>query len=178
MYGKRNPESLLKAVEELVREGAVDVNKICLRFVGRFGAEVHQMFQNDILKNCIDVHPYLPHSESIKLLLQSDVLLMIVDEFEGNEEIVPGKVFEYLGAHRPILTIAPEGAVAELIRETASGQVAHHHDIPKLKNIFLEYYTNFVYNKTDFEQYLDKVKQYERREITKRLAGLLDEITM
>lgn len=178
MYGKRNPESLLKAVEELVHEGAVDVDRICLRFVGRFGAEVQRMFQSDILKNCIDVRPYLPHSESIKLLLQSDALLMIVDEFTGNEEIVPGKVFEYLGAHRPILTIAPEGAVTDLMRETASGQVAYHHDIPKVKNIFLEFYTNFLYHKTDFKQHLDRVKQYERREIAKQLARLLDEVTM
>jgi glycosyltransferase involved in cell wall biosynthesis len=40
MYGKRNPENLLKALEELVKEGKVDKNRICLRFAGRFGNEV------------------------------------------------------------------------------------------------------------------------------------------
>jgi glycosyltransferase involved in cell wall biosynthesis len=177
MYGKRNPGTFLNAVAELVSEGTVDVNKICLRFAGRFGTEVHKMFENDLLKDCIEVHSYLPHSESIRLLLQSDALLMIVDEYVGNEEIVPGKVFEYLGAHRPIITIAPEGAVAELIRETSSGSVARHYDLNQVRNIFLEYYTNFLYNETAFWQDLEKVKLYERREITRQLAGLLDEVT-
>jgi hypothetical protein len=177
MYGKRNPETFLKAVEELVTESKVDVNKIHLRFAGRFGNEVLEMFKNEILQNSIEVIHYVPHSESIKLLLQSEALLMIVDDFKDNEEIVPGKVFEYIGSKRPIITLAPEGAVAKIIRDTECGMVSHSKDIETIKKIFLCYYTKFLNNDFNVIVNEDKIKLFERREITKKLAQIFDSLT-
>ena len=177
MYGKRNPETFLKAVEELVSESKVDINKIHLRFVGRFGKEVLEMFENKTLKNSIEVIHYLPHSESIKLLLQSEALLMIVDDFKDNEEIVPGKVFEYIGSKKPIITLAPEGAVAKIIRDTECGMVSNSKDIETIKKIFLYYYTKFLNNDLNIIVNEDKIKLFERREITKNLAQIFDNLT-
>lgn len=177
MYGRRNPETFLGAVEQLVREGSVDPGKIQLRFAGRFGGEVHAMLQGSSLRQAIEVLPYLPHAESIQELLNADALLMIVDEAEGSEGIVPGKVFEYLGARRPILTLAPEGAVAGLIRSTRSGFVAHNRDIPAIKAAFLECYRNFLYDKPAFAPDAELLMKFERKDITRRLAGLLDSVT-
>jgi hypothetical protein len=120
---------------------------------------------------------YLPHAESIKELLRSDALLLIVDDADGSEEIVPGKVYEYIGARRPVIALAPEGAVAELIRETRSGFVAAGNDVPKIKLAFLEYYGKFPYDSPAIEQDLRAVQKYERREITRHLASLLDAVT-
>lgn len=176
MYGKRNPETFLKAVEELVKEGKVDINKIKLRFVGRFGNEVLEMFKNDTLKNSIEVINYLPHSESVKLLLKSEALLMIVDDYTGNEEIVPGKVFEYIGSKRPIITLAPQGAVANIIQETECGRVANSKDISGIKSIFLEYYNKYIDNNFTSEVNEDKIKKYERKELTRKLAELFNSV--
>ena len=47
--------------------------------------------------------------------------------------VLSGKVFEYLAAERPILAaVPPEGAAAELIRETGAGAVAAPDDVPAL----------------------------------------------
>ena len=177
MYGKRNPETFLQAIEELIKESKVDANKIHLRFVGRFGNEVLKMFKNEILKNSIVVLPYLPHSESIKLLLQSEALLMVVDDFKGNEEIVPGKLFEYIGSKRPVITLAPEGAVTKIIRDTECGMVSNSKDIEGIKKIFLFYYTKFLNNDFNLVVNENKIKKFERREITKQLAQIFDNLT-
>jgi hypothetical protein len=176
MYGKRNPQVFIKAVEELVNENKIDKNKICLRFVGRFGNEVLQMFENPALKNSFEIINYLPHGESIKLLLQSEALLMIVDDFAGNEEIVPGKVFEYMGAKRPIMTIAPPGAVTKIISETNSGLSAKSNEPEKIKEIFLTYYTDFFNNKLEISHNENEIKKYERKEVTRELAEIFDSI--
>ena len=48
--------------------------------------------------------------------------------------MLSGKVFEYLAAERPILAaVPPEGAAAELIRDTGAGVVAAPDDVPALK---------------------------------------------
>jgi glycosyltransferase involved in cell wall biosynthesis len=174
MYGRRNPETFLRAVDELVAEGKVDPRKILLKFIGRFGAEVKAMVDRAGVRSSTEIVPYAPHRESIKELLQADCLLLIVDESKESAEIVPGKVFEYLGARRPILALAQEGAIAELIRETRSGVVVPNQDLASIKRAFIENYENFLYHKKTIEFDSEKIRQYDRREITRRLAGLLD----
>ena len=176
MYGKRNPASLFTALEELIRERSIDPQKICFRFVGRFGSEVHEMFRRASFHSSIEVVPYRPHAESIAELLRADALLLVVDEADGSDEIVPGKIFEYLGAARPILALAPRGAVADLLSETGSGFIAANEDIPAIKKAFLECFAKYGYHSQRFRQNEDAVKKYERREITGRLAGLLDRV--
>jgi glycosyltransferase involved in cell wall biosynthesis len=177
MYGKRNPKTFLEAVEGLVSDGKVDPEKIWLRFIGRFGSEVREMLEQSSIHDSIEVVSYLPHSESVEALLRSDALLLIVDEADGSDEIVPGKVFEYIGARRPIIALAPEGAIAGLMRETRSGLVAPNQDIPAIQAAFIECYDNFLYHNQKFEQDREAVKRYDRREITRQLAALLDALS-
>ena len=174
MYGRRNPATFLRALEELVQEGKVNERNIQLKFVGRFGAEVKSMLNATTLRNAIEVVPYVTHSESIQYLLKADCLLLIVDESKESSEIVPGKIFEYLGAYRPILALAEKGAIAEILEETKSGKAIPNQDIDAIKRTFVECYENFIYHKKNFSPDGEKIKQYERREITRRLAGLLD----
>ena len=177
LYGKRNPQTLLTAVEQLVRERSVDPEKILIQLIGRQGSEVREMVERSTINASVRLVPYLPHGESIRELLRSDALLLIVDEADGSDEIVPGKVFEYLGARRPIITLAPPGAVSALITETRSGLVAHNRDIPGIKAAFLETYNAFQYHKPAAAQNEGAVRKYERREITRHLAALLNAAT-
>ena len=103
MYGVRNPKTFLQAVANLIKAKKIDPAKISVKFIGRFGSEVVEMFHEATVAGCIETLPYLPHSESIEYLMRSDALLLVVDEYAGGEEIVPGKVFEYIGARsRPV----------------------------------------------------------------------------
>jgi glycosyltransferase involved in cell wall biosynthesis len=48
--------------------------------------------------------------------------------------VLSGKVFEYLAAGRPILAaVPPDGAAAELIRETGAGEVVAPDDVDGLR---------------------------------------------
>ena len=125
----------------------------------------------------IVVHEYMAHAASVRHLFQSDALLMVVDDFKGNEEIVPGKVYEYIGSGRPVITLAPEGAVTRVIEETASGRCARSQDIDGIADIFLDFYRQWDAGTLGTGQKRADVAQFERREVTRRLAALLDEIT-
>ncbi|MEK7670201.1 MAG: hypothetical protein AAB330_03065, partial [Bacteroidota bacterium] len=59
MYGKRNPQTFLRAVEELVREKKIDLKKITLKFIGRFGSEVQSMFERTSIRHAIETVPYM-----------------------------------------------------------------------------------------------------------------------
>ncbi len=177
MYGKRNPETFFAAVASLVEAGSVDPKKIRLQFIGRFGAEVREMFLHPLLRESIVVHEYMPHAESVRHLFQSDALLMVVDDFQGNEEIVPGKVYEYMGSGRPVITLAPVGAVTKVVEETRSGRCARSNDIPGIADIVLDMYRQWQDGRLGSDQRRELVRQFERREVTRHLASLLDELT-
>ncbi len=177
MYGKRNPKAFLEGVRTAIKSGKVSLDDIQLQFVGRFGDEVMQMLRDPVLAPAISILGYLPHSESIQRLLTSDALLMVVDDYPGNEEIVPGKVFEYIGSHKPIIALAPEGAVSGIIRETRSGIVCSSHDHTCIASAFLTLFNRWKRGERLVEPDENAIRQYERREITKRLSTILDEIT-
>jgi hypothetical protein len=175
LYGRRNPEAFFKAIEILINNGKVNPDLLHLRFVGRFGAEVEEMFNNSSFRNSIETISYVPHEESIKHLLTSDALLLIVDESKESKEIVPGKVYEYIGVKKPILAIAPHGsAIEELMIETESGRIAHQSEIEKIAEIIEFYYLNWNNSDTNYNPKIDKINKYERRESAKMLAHLLD----
>jgi glycosyltransferase involved in cell wall biosynthesis len=175
MYGRRNPSSLFAALELLASKNLIDPKSIHLRFIGRFGNEVHDMFNATTFKSSIEVIGYVPHEKSISYLLVSHALLLIVDEAKESEEIVPGKVYEYIGSMKPVIAIAPaKGAIADLMHETQAGGIAHQSDIEGIANIILKMYQAFQEGKQIAHPNVDAIKRYERRESTRTLARLLD----
>jgi len=177
MYGRRNPYSLLIAIENLLSQHKISVNDFRLKFIGRFGNEVLDMFNNCSFRQNIEIIGYIPHKESIAHLMASDALLLVVDESKESEEIVPGKVYEYIGVHRPILAIAPiNGAIARLIYETNSGKVAHQTEINTISDIFLEYINLWKSNSAIIRPNLEVIQQFERKNAAKKLAELLNSI--
>ncbi len=175
MYGRRNPKSLFDALEILFAKGTIKPSQCIFRFIGRFGTEVEEMFSEVSFKESLEIYGYMSHEKSIEYLFKSDVLLLIVDESKESAEIVPGKVYEYLGVMKPILAIAPhEGAIASLIRQTGAGDIAHQTEVQRLVEIIEEYYE--LWQKGTLSQKAGKrevIQQYERKESTKKLATLL-----
>lgn len=174
MYGKRNPQTFLRAVEAAVAAGEVDASKILLKFIGRFGGDVKEMLRTSSLAAQIEQVEYVPHEESVTQLLVADQLLLVVDESKDSRAIVPGKVFEYLGAHRPILALADrDGAAAAIVRNTNAGVVVPNQDVDGIRRAFVECYRNYVYHTPGPTPNADAIRMYERREVTRRLAELL-----
>ncbi len=177
MYGRRNPKSFLEAVELLLQKKLIEIEKVKLRFVGRFGAEVEEMFENTTFQNSIEKISYCHHSESIKHLLSSDALLLIVDESKESEEIVPGKVYEYLGVGKPIIAIAPKkSAISKLINETKAGEIAHQTEIEKIADIILKYYIAWKEKKQVIFPNTELINSFERRNAASQLADILEEL--
>ena len=177
MYGRRNPKSFLEAVELLLQKKQINKEKIKLRFVGRFGAEVEEMFQSVTFPNSIEKISYCPHSESIRHLLTSDALLLIVDESKESEEIVPGKVYEYLGVGKPVIAIAPKkSAIAKLINETKAGEIAHQTEIEKIADIILKYFNAWKEKTQVIFPNSELINSFERRNAASQLADILEEL--
>jgi glycosyltransferase involved in cell wall biosynthesis len=177
MYGVRNPGTFLEAVARLLGGGRVSPGELLVRFVGRFGDEVRAMFRRPELEGVVEEVGHRPHAESVRYTLGADVLLLVVDDVAGSEGIVPGKVFEYIGARRPILAVAPEGDVADLIRRTGAGVVVDRNDV----NGMAEALARWIEERratggVAFPGREDEVNRLSRRGRTEQLARVFDEV--
>jgi glycosyltransferase involved in cell wall biosynthesis len=180
LYGPRNPASFLKAIEQLLEKKQLDPQKVKLRFVGRFGAEIHAMLDKPTVASMVEKIEYVPHAKAVELLLDSDALLLIVDDVPSVAQIVPGKVYEYLGAMRPLIAIAPpQGAIGDLLRETRGGEAIAQSDIDGQARIIKTLYDSWLDPQAPkiYDMQPSIISRYERREAARSLAQLLDKVS-
>jgi len=101
---------------------------ILLRFVGRISAGIKEKIVSTPNVE-VELYDYVPHLESVKFLLQSDALLLIIPKIENNKGILTGKLFEYLGSGIMIIGIGPADSDAgKIIRECSSGEMFEYDD--------------------------------------------------
>ncbi len=127
-FGKRDPKPFLEALAS----SGVDA---VVRFVGGLASADLEWANQRGLGDRIEVIPYVPRRRSLELQRDSEALLLLIPEAGGRGRgVLSGKVFEYLAAERPILAVVPpDGAAAELLRETGAGVVVAPDDIAGMR---------------------------------------------
>ncbi|HEX8327594.1 MAG TPA: glycosyltransferase family 4 protein [Hymenobacter sp.] len=100
-----------------------------LRFVGQVSKELRQQIARAGLLPITEYIPFVPHDQSVDYLLNASALLMAIPDVPRNFGILPGKVFEYLAANKPILCVGPAGSDADnLLQECSAGQALPYQD--------------------------------------------------
>jgi glycosyltransferase involved in cell wall biosynthesis len=132
-FGKRDPRPFLQALHD----SGVDATA---RFLGDFRSADREWAEQLDLGDRLDLIPYAPRSTSLALQRDSEALLLLIPDAGGRGKgVLSGKVFEYIAAGRPILAaVPPDGAAADLIRETGAGIVAAPDDVGALGDALLE----------------------------------------
>jgi glycosyltransferase involved in cell wall biosynthesis len=138
-FGKRDPRPFLQAL----RDSDLDV---VARFAGDFRASDREFAESLGLGDRLELIPYAPRSESLRLQRDSETLLLLVPEAGGRGKgVLSGKVFEYLAAGRPILAVVPpDGAAAALVRETGAGVVVAPDDVDGIRDALRELHTRHL----------------------------------
>jgi len=68
--------------------------------------------------------PFLPHHQALEELVDSELLVLIINNYKGNKGMLTTKLFEYIASGTQILCIAqPDGEAEQMINKTASGVV-------------------------------------------------------
>jgi glycosyltransferase involved in cell wall biosynthesis len=98
-----------------------------VRFVGRIVDTEARHFEDTELLG-LRRFGYVEHARALSHLAESHAALCILDQVDGVERIYPAKIFEIMRLGRPCLALAPEGALASLVRKHRLGDVVHPRD--------------------------------------------------
>lgn len=161
----RIPYNLLRVISRL------KIQKLQLQFIGNSCPELYDIIRELNISDKVFIRQYLPHTDAIAELQDSDILLLVINQVSDGRGIVPGKLFEYMGIHKPILCIGdPEGESAQLIKETHSGYCINHEDEESISTLLSEI-NNKVTQNLSFQ-----VKTFERRYETQQLCEIFNSL--
>ncbi|WP_317191385.1 glycosyltransferase family 4 protein [Hymenobacter guriensis] len=144
-----------------------------LRFVGKVSPGLQQQVAEAGLQAQTEFVPFVPHDESVGYLLRSTVLLMAIPDVTNNLAILPGKVFEYLAAKKPILCVGPLGSDADtLLTECGAGRALPYDDYAGMLARLERLATQWLQH-PNLDLPTQQHANYSRRALTAQLAGLL-----
>jgi glycosyltransferase involved in cell wall biosynthesis len=123
VYGKRNPFALLTAVCRLADRGRLHPGVFRIRFVGAW--ELDESDPSSRLARRLEQlgvvvrEDAVPHEACLALMQRASSLLVLQPDSPLQ---VPGKIYEYLAARRPLVLIGGEGATSGLVRRHRLGR--------------------------------------------------------
>ncbi len=166
----RVPDYFLQALSNLFQEKPALRGHIEARFVGSFRDENMKLVQKLGLQENVTVLGYLPHKECIRQLLDSDLLWMIVGDDVGS----PGKVYEYIGAGKPILACVPDGFLKNTILE-AGGITVRPNDVAGIQQAIETFFE--LFRKGQLKGPSRDIKEkYNRVELTGSLVKVFESL--
>ncbi len=173
-YRDRNL-AFVEAVKILLKDSPKIRSRIKVKLFGRsFDIDIEREIKNRGVEDVFSLEGTAPRSQILQQLVNADVLLLILGK--DQKTVYSGKLFEYLGARRPILgLVPPDGLAAQVIRDCRSGVVVPPADVGAIKDALTRLYDKWqagALHKTPGEN----IERFDYKRIVKRLAGALDSI--
>ena len=165
----RNPKNLWKVLSEMATENEVFRSVLELEFIGVVSKEVMDSLYHYELAPYVKLKGYVSHAQALRKQRSSQLLLLVEIDAVETIGIVPGKLFEYMAARRPILAIGPDGwDAAHIIKATQTGATFNYDDHSELKHCVNLWFEQFQKGKLTVKA--GNIEQYSRRELTRKLA--------
>ena len=172
----RNPHTLWQALAELAKDVDNFVDDLEIKLIGQVtSTAITEITKFGLAKNLTQIDN-LPHQEVIQQLIKSQLLVLPLNDTPNIDGVVPGKLYEYIGAQRPILCIGKTtGDAAKIINETSAGKISGFDDVVTLKESIKNYYQQYKNNhlKIDSNNY----EKYSRNVLAGQIAEELNKIT-
>jgi glycosyltransferase involved in cell wall biosynthesis len=114
----------------------------------------------------------IPYHEAMRAQVQADYLLLIVDTGATSSGVIPGKLFEYVAARRPIFALVDPGATQEIIERGRLGTVVPAEDVAACRTALAQWLARDIPERLDADD--EYLAQFDRRQISMRLSKLFD----
>lgn len=175
----RTPRYLLQAIEQVIKYGAIGLDQIELVLVGELSERDRRMVEESPVAGCVKLLGYKSHAESVGWLESADVIFLpLHTPLDGGRPlIVPGKAYECLGSGRPVLAMGPEGDMCDFVRKSGpENAVVRGNDVAGAAAALEAFYRGKQRDGGAAGQNCDWARQFERRELSRRLAEGLSEV--
>jgi len=172
--GERNPERLFLVIKKMVCEDKKMKENLEINFYSKYEPFIEKLIKKYGLEEVVKQKGIIPREEVIKKQKSSQILLLLNRNFIEDKGVYTGKLFEYLGARRPILAIGhKESVVKDLIKETNAGVYCweEQHLYHTLKDWYKEWKLKKI---VEYKGIEDKVNLYSHKSMAEKFAFVLE----
>jgi glycosyltransferase involved in cell wall biosynthesis len=126
LYGKQDLTPLLRTLASGRREGWLSPDRLEVSFIGRLSDRAALEADRFGVADFVTTSEPIPRDQLLRLMVGADALLL-PSLHDTDRNALPMKLFEYIGARRPIIVFGPgEHLAASLVAEHGFGVVLPH----------------------------------------------------
>jgi glycosyltransferase involved in cell wall biosynthesis len=156
IFDYQNPETLWKETKRRIDSG----EKFRIKFLGTVSPLIKQSIKENGLDSITEYKGFLPYHKMLEELFKADFLLVCATE----KRHVPGKLFEYLRAGKPIIAFGNDNdEVKNILEETKSGLLFRYDE--EVKEFFNK---DFGLTNLSFA-----IKKFDREKIAEGLSHII-----
>lgn len=175
--GRRDPEVLFKVIHKLIQNKKIDSSDVSIDFFGPKESWMKDLIKKYNLEQVVHVHGPVSRKESIRRQRESHLLLILTWDDFREKGVVTGKIFEYLAAKRPIISLGfnREGSLRDLLEKTNTGvTILSDEDLEKMLTNYYQQYKrtgNVAYEGIDSE-----IDKYSQVYMAKQFSEILNKV--
>lgn len=120
----RTAHYLIQAVKVLKKKYGISPQQLQIQLWGKIDAQNITSANKEEVEEFFSFSGYMPKQESLKKLQQADLLFLPLERasVKGNKTLfIPGKLFEYLHARKPILALCEDSDCKEILMKSGLG---------------------------------------------------------
>lgn len=159
LYSTRNLNTLIKAIDELIKENIINENQIEILNLGEIYGEIKK---HHLSRPYIKQESIKPRKEAISIASEFDISLLIQHADSRSESTIPYKTYDYINIGNPILALTNSDELTELL--SSHGHLAINvNNIVMIKNTLLNLLTHYSEYKENISPLaIDIVKQTKK----------------
>jgi len=171
LFRWRKPDNFFKALKNVIYKNADFRDDILVVFMGIIHENTLKYVDSLGLNSYLEIISYKPYYESLPYLKGADIFLLIPGELSFNKNMLTAKLFDYIGARKPILALTVDGALKDLIEKYSLGIAVYNDNIGEIENAIYKFYLDFRFNKGIYNP--KDCSVFHRKYVTKQFAELL-----
>ena len=172
----RNPTILIEVIAELCKHDENFSKHFRLQLVGKVNDRLKNLVNKLDLSEQVFFIGQVNRDEALEIMQASQLLLLLLNKAENVGGRIPGKVFEYFGSRRPVLSLGPNNTdIEKMLSESGAGVNIDYSDKIQLKSYLLNqlnWFLNEGINSTS-----NSVKKFTHKEVSATFAKHLETIT-
>lgn len=168
-YDVQTPDVFLRALAALVKRRPEVKDRIEAVFVGLVPPYMERLVRELDIASLVHISGYIEHREVMNYLTDADVLWLTIGNRPGAEGISTGKLYEYMGARKPILGLVPDGVARRTLEAYGASFIAEPDNLDDVSTqieVLFEHWESGTLPVPDF----DFINRFDRKKITGVLA--------
>lgn len=178
LFKNRRGYAFAEALGRLVRVHPALGQRVKVHILGGVAPEIRARYDEILAAYGIgEIFSFpgdIPYHEAMRAQVDADWLLLIVDTGETSDGVIPGKLFEYVAAKRPIFALCDPGATQTIIERGNLGLVVPAESVEQCHRALAAILADNP-GKPSYQPDEAYLSQFDRKVLAAELAAVFEE---